>query len=675
MNENGMEGYDWDKVFSAGNQPPKSEDQEAKPVNPGKAMSDEDLLRAMASAKPSDPVPPAPMAEEPQPEPVEVAKLEEVASGEVQPESEPPQVIEAEPEPEPSLEPVLLEVVPSEEVADLAAEVSMAQTEPENSELKVEDAPPVIEQITPDAETPLVEILPEVQPTAEEDVPVVAEVMPDEPVMEKGDTSAIPFSELDEIVEAAGKGPLDPSLSPYSVHEPEAEPEPEAVEVVAQVEEEPTQPMAEEANLAEDTQTKTTGDPEKDKLLSLFAKKGTKEPKPKKEEEVKLTLSELNTADTNRTNFDAHKDTEVKINKFSGGEPLGDTHIDEILHMAVERRASDIHITADLPPMLRIDGEVVPLPFAPMQPQDTRRLLYDTLDDEKIQKFESTRELDFGYPVKALGRFRVNMFVQRGAVGGVLRVIPMRIPLFEELGLPPVIKEMSKRASGLILVTGPTGSGKSTTIATIIDDINTNRRGHIMTIEDPIEYLHQHKQCIVNQREMHSDTYSFHNALRAVLREDPDIILVGELRDLETIEAALTLAETGHLVFGTLHTRNAPSTIDRIIDVFPPDSQEQIRVLLANTIEGVVSQQLLPRLGGGRCASIEVMIGTPAIKNLVREGKTHQMQSILETSGNHGMQTMDASLAELYRAGKCEFDECHLRAIDRDTFVRLAKAA
>jgi twitching motility protein PilT len=264
--------------------------------------------------------------------------------------------------------------------------------------------------------------------------------------------------------------------------------------------------------------------------------------------------------------------------------------------------------------------------------------------------------------------------MQRGSFAAALRAIPTKIPSFDELGLPPIIREISKRTSGLILVTGPTGSGKSTTIASMLDDINSNRSGHIMTIEDPIEYLHPHRKCMVNQREMHHDTYSFHNALRAVLREDPDIILVGELRDLETIEAALTLAETGHLVFGTLHTRNAPSTIDRVIDVFPSDQQAQIRVLLGNTLEGVVSQQLLPRLGGGRKAAIEIMLGTPAIKNLIREGKTHQMYSVIETGAQMGMQTMDKSLADLFKHGYCQYEECLMRAVDKENFAKLAKS-
>jgi twitching motility protein PilT len=353
--------------------------------------------------------------------------------------------------------------------------------------------------------------------------------------------------------------------------------------------------------------------------------------------------------------------------------PIADAHIDDILRCALERKASDIHLTVGLPPMARIDGEVAPLPFSVLFAEDTRRLVYDTLADDQVQKFEQTHELDFGYGVSGLARFRFNVYMQRGSVAGALRAIPTKIPSFEQLGLPPVIRDISKRASGLILVTGPTGSGKSTTIASMIDDINDQRTSHIITIEDPIEYLHPHKKCMVNQREMHGDTFSFHNALRAVLREDPDIILVGELRDLETIEAALTLAETGHLVFGTLHTRNAPSTIDRIIDVFPSDQQDQIRVLLGNTLEGVISQQLLPRMGGGRCAAIEIMLGTPAIKNLIREGKTHQMYSSIETSSNIGMQTMDSALANLFRQGYVHYDECMMRSVDKETFARLAK--
>lgn len=356
-------------------------------------------------------------------------------------------------------------------------------------------------------------------------------------------------------------------------------------------------------------------------------------------------------------------------------ESVEQLHVDEILRVAVERRASDIHFTTGLPPMARIDGEINPLPYQPLSPQQCQRLVYEIMNDERLEKFETTHELDFSYAVRDVGRFRVNVYMQRGVVASAMRAIPTKIPDFASLGLPNVVREMSKRTSGLVLVTGPTGSGKSTTIATMIDDINSTRKSHIITIEDPIEYLHSHKQCMINQREMHSDTYSFHNSLRAILREDPDIILVGELRDLETIEAALTLAETGHLVFATLHTRNAPSTIDRIIDVFPKESQAQIRVLLSNTLEGVISQQLLPKIGGGRVAAIEIMIATAAIKNLIREGKTHQMYSSIETSGNVGMQTMDATLAELYRGGRCDWEECVIRSIDKETFSRLAKRA
>jgi twitching motility protein PilT len=376
-----------------------------------------------------------------------------------------------------------------------------------------------------------------------------------------------------------------------------------------------------------------------------------------------------------KSKFDFGEDESQPNNYIDTDEskPIGDTHLDEVLRMAIDRKASDIHITVGLPPMIRVDGDLIPLPFKALGASETRRLVYDTLTDENVQTFEQTHELDFGYSVKGLARFRFNVYMQRGSVSGALRAIPTKIPSFETLGLPPIIREMSKRASGLILVTGPTGSGKSTTIASMIDDINDTRNAHIMTIEDPIEYLHQHKKCMVNQRELHADTYNFHNALRAVLREDPDIILVGELRDLETIEAALTLAETGHLVFGTLHTRNAPATIDRVVDVFPSDQQDQIRVLLGNTLEAVVSQQLLTRLGGGRCASLEIMLGTPAIKNLIREGKTHQMYSSIETSAQLGMQTMDKSLADLFRNGYCAYEECLMRAVDKETFSRLAK--
>lgn len=383
---------------------------------------------------------------------------------------------------------------------------------------------------------------------------------------------------------------------------------------------------------------------------------------------------DVHSIDVSDHRYDVVEEPQIQVQ--SGGDQviaIADVHLDDILRMAMDRKASDIHLTAGLPPTIRLDGELTQLPYQVLEPQHVRRLIFETLTDEQVEKLESTHELDFGYSVRGLARFRFNVYMQRGSYAGALRAIPTKIPSFEDLGLPIVIREISKRTSGLVLVTGPTGSGKSTTIASMIDDINAHRTSHIMTIEDPIEYLHTHKKCMINQRELHSDTYSFHNSLRAVLREDPDIILVGELRDLETIEAALTLAETGHLVFATLHTRNAPSTVDRIVDVFPSDQQAQIRVLLGNTLEGVVSQQLLPRLGGGRKASLEIMLGTPAIKNLIREGKTHQMYSVIETSAQLGMQTMDRSLADLFKNGYCSYEECLMRAVDKENFARLAK--
>lgn len=360
----------------------------------------------------------------------------------------------------------------------------------------------------------------------------------------------------------------------------------------------------------------------------------------------------------------------------SDGETLSidDVHIDDLLRMTVEKGASDLHLSAALPPMVRVDGRLYPLPFEPLNPRDIQRLVYDVLTGEQIQKFEKTKELDFSYGVKDVGRFRFNVYRQRGSVGCAMRAIPSAIPSLEQLRLPAILRELTRRHSGLILVTGPTGSGKSTTIASMIDVINSERNCHIMTIEDPIEYLHTHKNSMINQRELGTDTDSFHNALRAVLREDPDVILVGEMRDLETIRAALTLAETGHLVFATLHTRNAPQTIDRVVDVFPPEQQEQIRIQLANTLESVIAQQLLPMLGGGRVAAVEIMIATPAIRNLIREGKVHQIYSIMETSAQQGMQTMDRALADLHLNGLVSFEEAVLRCIDRENFMRFIQA-
>ena len=358
-----------------------------------------------------------------------------------------------------------------------------------------------------------------------------------------------------------------------------------------------------------------------------------------------------------------------------GGETraLADVHIDELLRLTVESGASDLHLSVGLPPMVRKDGKLVPLPFEKADERSTQRIIFDILDESQITKFERTHELDFSHGVKGVGRFRFNVYRQRSSVGGAMRVIPNVVPSMEQLKLPPVCRSFTQKHSGLILVTGPTGSGKSTTIASMIDIINSEREAHILTIEDPIEYLHSHKKSMVNQRELGTDTDSFTNALRAALREDPDVILVGEMRDLETIAAAITLAETGHLVFATLHTRSAPATIDRIVDVFPAHQQEQIRIQLSTSIEAVVAQQLLPRIGGGRVAAIEIMVATSALRNLIREGKSYQIYSVIETGHQYGMQAMDRVLADLHRNGTVTFDEAASRAIDRENFQRLVK--
>ena len=358
-----------------------------------------------------------------------------------------------------------------------------------------------------------------------------------------------------------------------------------------------------------------------------------------------------------------------------GGETraLADVHIDELLRLTVESGASDLHLSVGLPPMVRKDGKLVPLPFEKADERSTQRIIFDILDESQITKFERTHELDFSHGVKGAGRFRFNVYRQRSSVGGAMRVIPNVVPSMEQLKLPAVCRSFTQKHSGLVLVTGPTGSGKSTTIASLIDIINSEREAHILTIEDPIEYLHSHKKSMVNQRELGTDTDSFTNALRASLREDPDVILVGEMRDLETIAAAITLAETGHLVFATLHTRSAPATIDRIVDVFPAHQQEQIRIQLSTSIEAVVAQQLLPKIGGGRVAAIEIMVATSALRNLIREGKSYQIYSVIETGHQYGMQAMDRVLADLHRNGTVTFDEAASRAIDRENFQRLVK--
>jgi twitching motility protein PilT len=331
----------------------------------------------------------------------------------------------------------------------------------------------------------------------------------------------------------------------------------------------------------------------------------------------------------------------------------------DLLKSMIETGASDLHISTGSAPRIRVSGKLNPINDQPLTPAETKSLCYSILTDSQKHKFEEQNELDLSFGVKGLARFRANIFMQRGAVAGAFRMIPFEVRSFQDLGLPPIVSELSKKPRGLILVTGPTGSGKSSTLAAMIDKINSERKEHIMTIEDPIEYLHSHKQCLVNQREVNSDTSSFKDALRYVLRQDPDIVLIGEMRDLETIEAALTVSETGHLTFATLHTNSAVQTINRIIDVFPSHQQEQIRVQLSFVLEGIIAQQLIPRKSGsGRVLSVEIFIPNPAIRNLIREDKTHQIYSMMQTGqAKFGMRTMNQSLFELFRNGELSYDD------------------
>ncbi|HEY1538922.1 MAG TPA: type IV pilus twitching motility protein PilT [Solirubrobacteraceae bacterium] len=326
----------------------------------------------------------------------------------------------------------------------------------------------------------------------------------------------------------------------------------------------------------------------------------------------------------------------------------------DLLLEVIERNASDLHLTAGAHPTVRVRGRLTQLEDYPvMTTEMTREIVYSILSNDQRQRLETDWQIDFAYAIPGRARFRVNAYYQRAAIGAAFRLIPYSIKSLDELGMPSVLHDLARKPRGFVLVTGPTGSGKSTTLAAIVDEINASREEHIMTIEDPIEFLHGHKKCIVNQREIGSDAQSFAHGLKAALRQDPDVILVGEMRDLETIHTALTAAETGHLVFATLHTQDTPQTIDRIIDVFPASQQQQVRVQLSVALQGIVTQQLLPTAdGAGRVAACEVLLATPAIRNLIREGKTHQIYSSLQTGGNIGMQTMDAALATLVRAGK-----------------------
>jgi twitching motility protein PilT len=345
----------------------------------------------------------------------------------------------------------------------------------------------------------------------------------------------------------------------------------------------------------------------------------------------------------------------------------------DILLAVIERNASDLHIAAGAEPSIRVRGKLQALEgFSKLTPQDTQEIVYSILNDDQRKRLENDLQLDFAYAIPNVGRFRVNAYRQRSALGAAFRRIPTEIPAIESLGLPPVVKDLVTKPRGLVLVTGPTGSGKSTTLAAMIDVINATRDEHIMTVEDPIEFLHNHKRCLVNQRELGSDALSFAAALKAALRQDPDVILVGEMRDLETISTALTAAETGHLVFATLHTQDAPQTIDRVIDVFPSEQQGQVRMMLSVSLQGILTQQLLPTAdGSGRIVAVEALVPTAGVRNLIREGKTHQIYSAMQTGAAHGMQTMDSALADLVRTGKITRDLALQRAGHADELARL----
>jgi twitching motility protein PilT len=341
----------------------------------------------------------------------------------------------------------------------------------------------------------------------------------------------------------------------------------------------------------------------------------------------------------------------------------------QLLEEMVHRKASDLHLTAGVPPEFRIDGSITPSEFDVLTPDMTASLAYSVMSDEQRKKFETTKELDFSFGIKNLSRYRSNVFLQRGVVSMAIRQIPFEILSMDKLGLPPVVREFTQRQNGLVLITGQTGSGKTTTLAAMLDKINATRQAHIMTIEDPIEYIHHHKKCIVNQREVGADTASFPTALKYVLRQDPDVILIGEMRDLETIEAALTIAETGHLVFATLHTNSTYEAVNRIVDVFPADQQRQIYTQLSFTLQGVVTQQLIPRSRGtGRAMCAEVLVCTPAIRAVIREGKTHQIYSLMQAGQKFGMQTMNQALLQAVLDKSLSQEDAFERCVDRAEF-------
>lgn len=347
-------------------------------------------------------------------------------------------------------------------------------------------------------------------------------------------------------------------------------------------------------------------------------------------------------------------------------------NLNELLYLTTKEGASDLHLTVGIPPIIRVNGDLVTINTNKLIPKDTEQYVKEILNYNDFENYIKKGEIDTSYSIAGLGRFRVNIFKQRGSDALAIRVVALKIPALMDLGFPPVIKALTEKQRGLVLVTGPTGSGKSTTLAAMINEINTTRAAHIITLEDPVEYLHTHYKSIINQREIGKDSLNYQNALKAVLREDPDVILIGEMRDIETISIAITAAETGHLVFSTLHTIGAARTIDRVIDVFPPHQQQQIKVQLAAVLQGIISQQLLPKaFDEGRVAALEIMIATPAIQNLIREGKSHQIESSVQTGGKFGMKTMDMALSELTKKGLISTEVALTYAVDREMLEKM----
>lgn len=352
----------------------------------------------------------------------------------------------------------------------------------------------------------------------------------------------------------------------------------------------------------------------------------------------------------------------------------GQPRIEVLLEEVVKKKASDLHLQVGLPPMLRVDGTLIPVPGSnPLSDEDVEALIFAILDEDQKQILLKDKEFDFSFAFGDLGRFRVNAFHERGNLAAALRLIPNEILTIEQLGLPPIVGKFADYPRGLVLVTGPTGSGKSTSLAALIHKINMERAEHIITIEDPIEYTHRSKRSVIVQREVHYDTYSFSAALRSALREDPDVVLIGEMRDLETIASAITIAETGHLVFATLHTNSAAQSIDRMIDVFPPHQQPQIRSQLSNILMAICSQRLVPSIGGGRIAAAEILVATPAVRNIIREGKTHQLEAVIQTGAEFGMQSMDKTLVSMIHNGTISYDEARNVAVDQDELDRLMR--